>query len=353
MAPPPRLALADMAGRHAALAAEVEARVLAVLRSGHYIGGPVLADLERTAAARLDSAWGVGCNSGTDALVLSLKALGVGPGDRVAVPALSFFATASAVLLAGAQPVFCDVLPDRPLLDPAQVPADVAAVIPVHLFGALCPVPAGLPIVSDAAQAAGWGHGRPPGALSTLSFYPSKTLGGAGDAGLIAGDDPALREQVLLLRSHGEAPRGVHRQLGWNSRLDALQAAVLLAHEGDLDRRVARRRVIAGRYEQALAHLEPLPRDPRDAVHQFILRTDDRDGLRAHLDGAGIDTGVYYPLPMDAQPLFTGAAEPSISDSDCPNARRYCERCLALPCHAGLDDPDVDRIIAAALDWAP
>jgi len=353
VAPDRRLGLADVSGRHAAVADAVERRVLSVLRSGRYVGGPVVAELEAAIAGQLATTWGVGCNSGTDALVLALKALGIGPGDRVAVPALSFFATTSAVLLVGAEPVFCDVLADRPLLDPTGVPADVAAVIPVHLFGALSPVPSGVPIVSDAAQVAGWGHGRPPGVLATLSFYPSKNLGAAGDAGAIVGDDPALQARLCSLRSHGEAPRSVHRALGWNSRLDAVQAAVLLGHLDDLDRRVARRRAIAARYEQALGHLGPLPRDPRDAVHQFILRTDGRDALRNHLDSRGVDTGVYYPLPMDAQPLFTGAAEPSPADSACPNARRYCERCVALPCHAGLDAADVERVIAAVSEWAP
>ncbi len=345
--------MADIAGRHAGVAEAVEARVLEVLRSGGYVGGPVLADLEAALAALLGTPWSVGCNSGTDALVLALKALGVGPGDRVAVPALSFFATTSAVLLVGGEPVFCDVLPDRPLLDPTGVPSDVVAAVPVHLFGALSPVPSNVPCISDAAQAAGWGHGRPPGELSTLSFYPSKTLGAAGDAGAIAGDRPELQESLRRLRSHGEGPRGVHRELGWNSRLDAIQAAVLLGHLEDLERRVARRRSVASRYEEALAHLTPLPRDPRDAVHQFVLRTEGRDALRAHLDAAGIDTGVYYPLPMDAQPLFTGSTDPTPADSSCPNARRYCETCLALPCHAGLSDAQVAHVIAAALEWAP
>lgn len=345
--------MADIAGRHARLASDVEARVLEVLRSGWYVGGPVVVELEAAVAELLGTTWGVGCNSGTDALVMSLKALGVGPGDRVAVPALSFFATTSAVLLVGAEPVICDVLPDRPLLDPAGVPDGVAAVVPVHLFGALSPVPDGVPCVSDAAQVAGWGHGRPPGELSTLSFYPSKTLGAAGDAGAVVGDDPALQERLRLLRSHGESPRSVHRELGWNSRLDAVQAAVLLVHMGDLSRRVARRRVVAGRYEDALAHLAPLPRDARDAVHQFVLRIERREDLRNHLGAAGVDTGVYYTLPMDAQPIFTGSADPTPADSSCVNARAYSETCLALPCHAGLSDADVDRIIAACLLWAP
>ncbi len=345
--------MADIAGRHAVRAEEIEARVLETLRSGRYIGGPQVEELETALAERLGTTWGLGCNSGTDALVLSLKALGIGQGDRVAVPAVSFFATASAVLLAGAEPVICDVLPDRPLLDPTQVPPDVSAVVPVHLFGALCPTPEGIPAVSDAAQVAGWGHGRPPGVLATLSFYPSKNLGAAGDAGMILGDDPALAEQLRLLRSHGESPRQVHRQLGWNSRMDALQAAILLAYLDDLDPRVARRRQIAARYEQALGHLAPLPRDPKDAVHQFILRTEGRAALRRHLDAVGIETGVYYPLPLDAQPLFTGAGEPSPGDSNCPHARRYCEMCLAIPCHSGLDDADVDRIITAVTAWAP
>jgi dTDP-4-amino-4,6-dideoxygalactose transaminase len=345
--------MVDIGGRHDRLAESIEASVLQVLRSGRYVGGPVVEQLEARMASRLECAWGLGCNSGTDALVLALKALGIGPGDRVAVPAISFFATASSVLLAGAEPVFCDVLPDRPLLDPDQVPDGVAAVMPVHLFGALCPIPVGLPVVSDAAQVAGWGHGRPPGELATLSFYPTKTLGAAGDSGMILGDDPALRDRLRLLHSHGEAPRGVHRQLGWNSRLDAIQAAILLVHLGDLDRRVARRREIAARYEQALDHLAPLPRDPKDAVHQFVLCTDGRDQLRAHLERAGVETAVYYPLPIDAQPLFCGSEFPTPADSSCPNAQHFAERCLALPCHASLSEDQVNHVISTARAWSP
>jgi len=342
-----RIPLADIAGRHARVASAVEGRVLAVLRSGRYVGGPVVEELEAALAARLGTGWALGCNSGTDALVMALQAMDIGPGDRVAVPALSFFSTASAVVLAGAEPVVVDVLEDRPLMDPSQVPDDVAAVILVHLFGALCPVPEGHRVISDAAQVIGWGHGRPPGELSTLSAYPTKTLGAAGDAGGVLGDDPALRERVRGLRSHGESPRSVHRTLGHNSRLDAVQAAVLLGHLEDLDRRVARRRQVAARYESELADHRPLPRDPRDAVHQFIVRHPARDDLRAHLAGAGVETGTYYPLPLDAQPLLTGEQDPLPSHSRCPNAARYCRTTLALPCHGELSDDQVDRVVAA------
>lgn len=206
-----RIRLVDLAARHRQVAAQVEAGVLEVLRSGVWIGGPVVAQAEQALAAALELPHGVGVGSGTDALALGLEALGLGPGARVAVPALSFFATAESVRLCGATPVFVDVLPERPLLDPARVPADVDAVVLVHLFGMRCPAPTTrAAVVSDAAQCLGWGHGRPEGAFAALSLYPTKTLGAAGDAGLVATADPALAARVRSLGSHGLSAPHLH-----------------------------------------------------------------------------------------------------------------------------------------------
>ncbi|MCP4809928.1 MAG: erythromycin biosynthesis sensory transduction protein eryC1 [Proteobacteria bacterium] len=334
--------LADPAGRHHRHAAEIEARVVEVLRSGRYVGGPVVAEAEAAIAAHFGLAHAVGVGSGTEALWLSLMALDLPAQSRIAVPALSFFATAEAVLLAGHQPVFVDVLPDRPLMDPTQVPSDVAAVVLVHLFGMRCPTPAvDVPIVSDAAQCAGWGHGAPQGVLSSLSLYPSKTLGVAGDGGVVLTDDDWLAEKVRRIGTHGAARRDLHVELGTTSRLDAVQAAVALALLPHVPAWVERRRSIADAYD---AVVQGLPRDPADPVHQYVFLTDDRDALRQRLDAAGIDNGVYYSHPMDIQPTLTDQPIGAVA-SRCPNAGRYCERALSVPVHEGLTDDDVARVL--------
>lgn len=325
--------MADPAARHARLAPVIEASVLEVLRSGRYIGGPLVARAEAAVATHFGLAHGVGVGSGTEALWLILKALGV---RRVAVPALSFFATAEAVVLAGAEPVFVDVLADRPLLDPAKVPADVDCVVAVHLFGMRCAVPSGLPVVSDAAQCAGWGHGRPDGVAAALSLYPSKTLGAAGDGGLVLTDDLELADRIRRLGTHGSSRRDEHAEVGTTSRLDAMHAAVVLAQMPHLEAAVSRRRAIADRYDAVCDHLS---RDAGDPVHQYVVFSDERDALAARLDAAGVDTAVYYPHPMDTQPAFGGWR-----DSACPNAARYCARALSVPVHEDLADEDVERI---------
>ncbi len=343
--------MVDLAARHRRVAGEVERRALEVLRSGWYIGGPALASLEAAIAAHFGYAHAVGVGSGTEALILGLKAMGIGPGHRVLVPALSFFATAEAVRYVGATPVFGDVLPERPLLDAEAAPRDVDAAILVHLFGARSPGPEGLPVLSDIAQCAGWGHGRPAGVAGALSLYPTKTLGAAGDAGVVCTDDPELARRVRLLGRHGQTSGYVHERVagawGTSSRLDAIQAAVLLAHLEDLPRRVAARRAWADRYDAALAHLNPLPREPGDAVHHYVIRPDDRERTQALLTEAGVGHAIYYPFPMDAQPAITGLAAPSLEASRCPNAVRFCRHALAIPCHGELSEAQVDRVIGA------
>jgi len=343
--------MADIAAHHRRVAADVERRVLEVLRSGWYIRGPVVAECEAALAALFQTRHGVGVGSGTEALVLGLQALGLRRGARVLVPALSFFATAEAVLTAGMEPVFGDVLPDRPQLDPERAPADVDAAILVHLFGAKSPdAPGDHPVISDAAQAAGWGHGRPSGELVALSLYPTKTLGAAGDAGALLTDDPDLADRARRLGVHGTAGAHLHERVaGWpgtSSRLDAIQAAVVLAHLEDLPRRIARRRQIADAYDEALAHLEPLPREPGDALHHYLLRPRDRAAAQAKLSAAGVGSAVYYPYPMDVQPAVTGRA-PRLEDSACPNAVAFCRRALAIPVHDELSDAQVEAVIEA------
>ena len=337
-----------------------------MLRSGRHVGGPVVEEAETGIAQLFGARFAVGLNSGTDALVYGLKAMGIGEGSKVAVPAISFFATAEAVLLAGATPIFVDTLADRPQLDPGLIPNDVDAIIPVHLFGALSPeIDLDLPILADAAQAAGWGHGNPQGACAALSFYPTKTLGCAGDGGALLTDDEQLAQRVRRLGWHGQVAPNVHDlvegSIGGNSRLDPIQAAVLLAHIGDLQRRVEARHLHAAHYEGALeGSYGLLPRDPRDAVHQFAIlcgeprltHAETREIRRLTIEALsqrGVASAIYYPHPMDVQPIVTGRPIED-STSSCPNAASFTARLLALPCHAELTPDDLDRVAEALLE---
>lgn len=341
--------MADLAGRHARVAEAAERGVLEVLRSGRAVGGPVVSEAERSLAKTFGWAHAVGVNSGTDALVLALQAVGVRPGDEVIVPAVSFFATAGAVVRAGAVPVIADVCEDAPLLDPEALPLTTRtrAVVAVHLFGARCALPAlPVPIVDDLAQAIGADPPARTGRIGAASFYPTKTLGAAGDAGIVLADDLDLADRTRRLANHGLVAPHVHEDvngvIGINSRLDAVQAAVLLAHLADLPARVARRRALASRYDAALpAGVRRLPREPGHPVHQYVVRVPSRDRVHAHLAAAGIETAVYYPRSLAAQPALARWARPT------PRADAFCAECLALPVHEGLTDGEVDRVVDA------
>lgn len=331
--------LVDLAARHARHAAQIETRLLQVLRSGRYMGGPELARVEQRLAQCFGLAHGVGVASGTDALILALRAFGIGPGHRVAVPALSFFATTEAILFVGATPVFVDVRADRPLMDLSLIPSDVDAVITVPLFGMGGPEPElDLPVLCDAAQAIGWGWGTPKADACALSLYPTKTVGAAGDGGAVLSADAGVIARVRALGSHGMSAPHVHESLGRNSRLDALQAPVLLAQLDTLCARIQRRQVIATRYEAALEHA--IPRDSRDAVHHFVLRHPARDAFREHLRQGGVASAVYYPTPMNDQPLV------DYLNQSCPVAKQWCRELVAIPCHEDLSEPQVDHIVS-------
>lgn len=337
--------MVDLAARHARHAAQIEGRVLQVLRSGRYMGGPELRAVEQGLAGTFGLKDGVGVASGTDALILALRALGVGPGARVAVPALSFFATTEAILFVGATPVFVDLREDRPLMDLDLLPADVDAVITVPLFGMGGPEPeVSVPVLCDAAQAIGWGWGTPKAEACALSLYPTKTVGAAGDGGAVLSDDAALLERVRRLGSHGMAGPHDHQSLGRNSRLDAVQAPGILAQLSTLCARIQRRQAIAARYEAALEQV--IPRDPRDAVHHFVLRHPRRAQLQAHLAQGGVASAVYYPKPMCDQPVVAALGQ------SCPVAAAWCTELLAIPCHADLS-PDQVVHIAGLLESCP
>ncbi|MEN0063161.1 MAG: DegT/DnrJ/EryC1/StrS family aminotransferase [Myxococcota bacterium] len=338
--------LVDLARRHDAVADEVEARVLEVLRSGRYVGGPLVAEVEAQAATWLGGVGAVGVGNGTDALMLGLQALGVKAGDEVIVPALSFFATAGAVLARGAIPVIVDVT-EAALIDPQAVKAawspQVHAIIPVHLFGSVTdPIDVGVPVLDDAAQAIGAVPHPMHGRLAAVSAYPTKPWGAAGDAGFVVGRDADVLDQVRRLANHGRTPEGAHVVAGRNSRLDALQAAVLLGHAPTVAARQTARQRRAQRYDQGLpSRVQALPRTDGSSVSQYCVLVNDRRRVQRHLANAGMETGVYYPRPLHEEPALRHARV-----TPTPVANHLAERLLALPI-ADVDDADVDRVLAA------
>ena len=334
------------------------------LDKAQFIHGPQGQALEGDLAAYLGCAATVGCNSGTDALVLILRALDIGPGDEVLVPAFSFFATAEAVSLVGAKPVFCDIERDTFLLSLAEVSkkltARTKAVLPVHLFGLpmdLRPLAQLLQakrakkavILEDSAQAVGATvRGKRAGALGlagAISFYPTKNLSAGGDAGAVATHDKALAARVKRLREHGMPQRYHHDEIGYNSRLDELQAIVVRHKLPHLDRWNAARRTLAARYHQSLQGLPlGLPLQHPGAVwHQYTLRVTGgkREALRQHLAAAGIASAVFYPIPMHRQKPYAKGA-PKLPESD-----KAAAEVLSLPIFPGLTPDQQGRVVAA------
>jgi dTDP-4-amino-4,6-dideoxygalactose transaminase len=329
-----------------------------------FIGGDEVAELERGFAELTGTGGCVGVANGTDALELALRALDLRPGDEVIVPAFTFVATATAVVLAGGVPVAVDVEPSTLNIDPQAAEAAVGAatvgVVGVHLYGRPCNLAAlgalcerrGLWLVEDAAQAHGARFdGRPVGGfgrLASWSFYPSKNLGAFGDAGAVTGDEPELVERVRRLSNHGRIDHFTHRDLGRNSRIDALQAAVLNCRLPLLEADNERRRAIAATYRERLAGvegLEPLGDRPGDLVayHQMTVRHPRRDALREHLGRAGIGTTVFYPRPIHRQPVLA----PWAASVHAPVAERAAETVLSLPMFPELTDVEVDAVCEA------
>jgi dTDP-4-amino-4,6-dideoxygalactose transaminase len=343
----------DLPAQWVTVGASVEAAVHEVLRGGHYILGPEVAALERAVAPRTACAHAIGVSSGSDALIAALMALDIGPGDEVVTTTMSFFATAGAIARLGARPVFADIDAQTFNLDPAdalrRVTPRTRAIVPVDLFG--CPADlarlseSGLPIIEDAAQAFGApGLGR-RARLTTLSFFPSKNLGCAGDAGMVLTDDPQLAERVRLLRAHGAKPKYVHHVIGGNFRIDTLQAAILLAKLPFFDEWNRRRRANAARYRELLAATPlTLPDDAEGHVwHHFVVRAPRRDALKAALHAAEIDSEVYYPRPLHLQPCFQHLEH---RQGDFPRAEQAAEEVLALPVHADLSDAQLDHVVS-------
>lgn len=364
--------------QHAALLPEFRRALDDLVASGAFVLGPPVAALEGALGARV-GAHAVAVHSGTDALFIALRALDVGPGDEVILPAFSFFATAEAVLLLGATPVLVDVEPRTMLLDARGVAALVTprtrAVIPVHLYGQCAPVESlqeaveearragrvgtrGVALVEDMAQALDATRGgRAAGSLgdlAALSFYPTKNLGALGDGGMIFARRREDAERARRLRDHGSSRKYHHEETGWNSRLDSLQAAFLLAKLARLTEWTARRRAIAARYDAGLAGLRlELPvTDPsnRHVHHVYTVRSPHRDGLRDHLSSLGIETGIHYPVGLHRQaPLAPFARQPN----GFPHTDRSAREVLSLPIFPELTDAEVDRVVGAVRRFPP
>lgn len=354
----------DPTREHAEIADALEAAVLGVVRSGRYALGPEVERFEEEIATYVGVRHAVGVASGTDALLLALRALGIGPGDEVVTTPFSFFATAGAIVHAGARPVFADVRPDTFNLHPEAAAAAVtprtAALLPVHLFGHMAEMRPlrelaerhGLALVEDAAQAIGARQAKRAagsvGDAACFSFYPTKNLGGLGDGGLVATDDDEVAARVRRLRVHGRARDDYrHREVGYNSRLDALQAAALRVKLGRLEAWTERRREHARAYTRHLTGvdgLEPPVVRPgnRHVFHQYTVRCRERDVVRGRLEEARIGYGVFYPVPLHRQEAL---AELGYGEGALPEAERASREALSLPVFAGLTEGERERVL--------
>jgi dTDP-4-amino-4,6-dideoxygalactose transaminase len=347
-----RIPLVDVKAQYERLIPEIVERMREVLESGTFILGPNVTAFEQEAAGYLGVPRTVGVANGTDALVLALDAMDIGPGDEVICPSFTFYATAEAIARRGATPVFADIEPVTLNLDPEDVAARVTdrtrALMPVHLFGRVMPLEGlaelGIPIVEDAAQAFGAAGVAKVGALSTFSFFPTKNLFALGDGGLVAATDERLADRVELLRFHGSKEKKNFEAVGYNSRLDELQAAVLRLFLAEISGWNQARREAAARYEElGLGELCELPADDAGHVyHMYVVRTPERDRFREALSEAGIGNASYYVVPLHLQPAlrYLGWKEGSL-----PETEKAAAENLALPMWAGITAETQERVV--------
>jgi dTDP-4-amino-4,6-dideoxygalactose transaminase len=365
---PAPVPLCDINARYRFLKPQLDAAVLRVLSSGQAILGPEVAAFEKEAAEFCGSEFAVGCGSGTDALVLALHALGVGPGDEVIIPPFTFFATAGAVVRVGATPVFADIDPLTFNIDPSQIDARVTrktkAVIPVHLYGQCCDMDAiwevaeehQLYVVEDAAQSFGSEYrGRrcgTLGAVAAMSFYPTKNLGAFGDAGLVTTNDPEIDKRLRALRVHGSEVKYFHKYVGYNMRLDAVHAAALRVQLPHVSAWLAGREQAARRYDKLIESenlhgflLRPITRpDRRHTFNQYVVRVPavHRDPLVRHLKENGVGVEVYYPLSLHEQECFRHLG---YATGDFPTSEEAAATVLALPMFPEITEAQQRRVI--------
>jgi dTDP-4-amino-4,6-dideoxygalactose transaminase len=379
--------LLDLKGQYAPLRAEIETAIREVCDEQRFVLGPRVTELEAQLAAYSQTKHGLGLSSGTDALLLALMALDVGPGDEVITTPFTFFATAGVIARLGARPFFCDIDPATFNLDAEAVRTAIAercelrgdrlvnrvtggvikALIPVHLYGQMADVDAFLDIarrhrlavIEDAAQAIGaaLADGRRAGSIGDigcLSFFPTKNLGAFGDAGMCVSNDSALHERMRILRVHGGEPKYYHSFIGGNFRLDELQAAVLLIKLRHLDSWTLARQANAEHYDVLFRAVDlGSPGSPvrvparvpgcRHIFNQYVIRTPQRDALRAHLAAAGVGTEIYYPVPLHAQQCFAYLEH---EDDDFPESQRAAHEVLALPIYPELTVEQREYVVA-------
>jgi dTDP-4-amino-4,6-dideoxygalactose transaminase len=368
--------LLDLKAQYASIRDEIREAMDRVIESQYFIMGPEVEALEREVAAYSHCQYGIGVSSGTDALLVALMAIDVQPGDEIITTPYTFFATAGCVSRLGAKPVFVDIDPLTYNIDPAGIEAAITprtkAIMPVHLYGQMAEMDpimeiAGrhnLFVIEDAAQAIGAEYkGRRAGSIGHLgcfSFFPSKNLGAFGDGGMVTANDPDLADRVKLLRGHGARPKYYHKYVGGNFRLDALQAAVLRVKLKYLDEWTAARQRNAARYRQLFAEtglaedgvshsrviLPTKQPDCRHIYNQFVIRTEQRDALMAHLKARQIGTEVYYPVPMHLQECF---ADLEYGAGDFPESERAALETLAIPVYPELTIDMIEVVVESIL----
>lgn len=359
--------LLDLKAQHATIRPAVVEAMLRVVDDQAFILGEPVARLEAEVAALSRTTHAIGCANGTDALLLALRALDVGRDDEVITTPFTFFATAGTIHNVGARTVFVDIDPATFNILPAAVTAAITprtkAITAVDLFGQMAPIEAvmaaarGLPVIEDAAQSIGarrqiggvWRMAGEVATIGTFSFFPSKNLGGYGDGGMIVTQDDTMAARLKRLRVHGGATMYFHDEVGYNSRLDAMQAAVLRAKLPHLGRWSAARRAHAAYYDAAFQDMAELTRPAVDPANesiynQYTIRADRRDALQAHLKGRGIGNAIYYPLPLHLQPCF---AYLGYREGQCPAAERAAREVLSLPVYPELTEAQLAEVVSA------
>jgi UDP-N-acetyl-3-dehydro-alpha-D-glucosamine 3-aminotranferase len=360
-----KVPMLDLNAQYASIRDEVQAALNAVLDTQHFILGPQVQALEGEIANYCGRKFGVGVASGTDALILAMRATGIGPGDEVLVPSFTFIATADAVSLLGAKPVFIEIQPESFNLDPPKIISKITshtrAIVPVHLYGQAADMDPimqiarqhGLKVVEDNAQAIGATYkGKKTasiGDLGCISFFPSKNLGGYGDGGMVVTDSEELYKRLRGLRSHGGTKKYYSEEQGWNSRLDEIQAAILRVKLRHLDEWNARRRENAATYDGLLNGVTGVT-TPRvmgwgdHVFHQYTIRVPKRDAVQKTLAERGIATTVYYPTPIHLQPIY---ASLGYRQGDLAETERAAKEALSLPMYAELSQLQMERVVKA------
>lgn len=360
--------LFDLQGQFSELQNEIQQAVARVLASGQVILGPEVTALEAEIAAYCGASHGIGCGSGTEALSLALHGMEIGPGDEVILPTFTFFATAGSVARTGAKPIFVDIDPITYNLDPHAVQAKITsrtrAIMAVHLYGQCADMASlwriserhGVPIIEDGAQSLGAAYQGKPcgslGAIGCLSFYPTKNLGSYGDAGMVVTSDPAWAERIACLRVHGMQPRYYHKYLGWNARMDAVQACMLRIKLPHLERWIGMRQEAGRRYDslieqyrltQVFSRPTRMP-DCRHTFNQYVVRVadDQRDNMVKYLKHEGIGCEVYYPLPLHLQECLLHLGH---KEGEFPVAEAACKSVLALPIFPEITAAQQEKVV--------